>query len=180
MPCLICGRLSEDLDWYKLNVDSGPFGHIGEVSVCPHCQAQAEFYPEIFLRKDMEASVRLHDSSVPYLDQSNPYTTVFVKFQESLESAVELAKTNKGNIDDCHLFETLGASSNDIRYHFGLKLPKEDTHGDTCSLYTFNDQNGKITSSMISMLNDPKWEPGMPTCWTEPIRFSRLFGTEDA
>ena len=140
MPCLICGRLSEDLDWYKLSVDSGPFGHIGEVSICPHCHAQAEFYPEIFLRKDMEASVRLHHSSVPYFDQSNPYTTVFVRFQECLKSAIELAKTNKGNIDDCHLFEILGASSNDIRYHLGLKLPKEDAHGDTCSLYTFNDQ----------------------------------------
>ena len=56
MPCLICGRLSEDLDWYNLIVDSGPIGHIGQVSVCPLCQTQAEFYPEIIFRKDMEAS----------------------------------------------------------------------------------------------------------------------------
>ena len=53
MPCLRCGRLSEDLEWYKLYVDNGPFAHIGQVSVCPHCKAEAEFYPEIFLRKDM-------------------------------------------------------------------------------------------------------------------------------
>ena len=51
MPCLHCGRLSEDLEWYKLYVDSGPFGHIGQVSVCPHCKKQVEFYPEIFLRQ---------------------------------------------------------------------------------------------------------------------------------
>ena len=53
MPCLRCGRLSEELKWYKLYVDSGPYAHIGQVSVCPSCEAQAEFYPEIFLRKDM-------------------------------------------------------------------------------------------------------------------------------
>ena len=53
MPCLRCGRLSEELEWYKLYVDSGPYAHIGQVSFCPHCKAQAEFYPEIFLRKDM-------------------------------------------------------------------------------------------------------------------------------
>lgn len=51
MPCLHCGRLSEDLEWYKQYVDSGPFGHIGQVSVCPHCKKQVEFYPEIFLRQ---------------------------------------------------------------------------------------------------------------------------------
>ena len=51
MPCLHCGRLSEDLEWYNLYVDSGPFGHIGQVSVCPHCKKQVEFYPEIFLRQ---------------------------------------------------------------------------------------------------------------------------------
>lgn len=51
MPCLICGALSDKLEWYRLEVDSGPFAHIGQVSVCPHCKAQAEFYPEIFLRK---------------------------------------------------------------------------------------------------------------------------------
>lgn len=50
MPCLHCGRLSEDLEWYKLYVDSGPFGHFGQVSVCPHCKKQVEFYPEIFFR----------------------------------------------------------------------------------------------------------------------------------
>lgn len=52
MPCLHCGSLSEDLDWYKLNHDEGPFAHIGTVSVCPHCKKQAEFYPDIFVRKD--------------------------------------------------------------------------------------------------------------------------------
>lgn len=51
MPCLQCGQLSENLEWYKLYVDSGPYGHIGQVSVCPHCKQQAEFYPEIFLRQ---------------------------------------------------------------------------------------------------------------------------------
>lgn len=52
MPCLNCGRLSEQMNWYKLEVDSGPFSHIGQVSVCPHCKKQAEFYPELFIRKN--------------------------------------------------------------------------------------------------------------------------------
>lgn len=52
MPCLHCGCLSEGLEWYKLNHDSGPYAHVGKVSVCPHCKEQAEFYPEIFVRKD--------------------------------------------------------------------------------------------------------------------------------
>lgn len=51
MPCLNCGRLSDELEWYKLEIDSGPYSHIGQISVCPYCKIQAEFYPEFFLRK---------------------------------------------------------------------------------------------------------------------------------
>lgn len=140
MPCLICGKLSEDLDWYRLEIDSGPFGHIGQVSICPHCHAQAEFYPEVFLRKDTEPSVRLHGCRLPYLDMTNPYTSVLVKFQKALGVAVETAETNNGCIDECHLFKILGASDNDVRYHLGLKLPEKDSFGDVCKLYTYNDQ----------------------------------------
>ena len=52
MPCLCCGRPSEKLKWYIIDNDSGPYGHIGQTSVCPHCKRQAEFYPEIFYRNE--------------------------------------------------------------------------------------------------------------------------------
>ena len=140
MPCLLCGTLSENLHWYKLEVDSGPFSHIGQVSICPHCKAQAEFYPEEFLRKKMEDSFRLHQSTVPHLVQDNPFIDVFVRFQTELVKAYEMAETNKENIDDCRLFEILSVYKTDPRYHLGLKLPETGSFGDVCKLYTFDDE----------------------------------------
>ena len=139
MPCLLCGTLSENLHWYKLEVDSGPFSHIGQVSICPHCKAQAEFYPEVFLRKKMEDSFRLHQSTVPHLVQDNLFIDVFVRFQTELGKAYEMAKTRTENIDECRLFEILLAYKTDPRYHLGLKLPETGSFGDVCKLYTFDD-----------------------------------------
>ena len=140
MPCLLCGTLSENLHWYKLEVDSGPFSHIGQVSICPHCKAQTEYYPEVFLRKKMEDSFRLHQSTVPHLVQDNPFIDVFVRFQTELVKAYEMAETNKENIDDCRLFEILLVYKTDPRYHLGLKLPETGSFGDICKLYTFDDE----------------------------------------
>ena len=145
MPCLMCGTLSEDLLWYKLEVDSGPFCHIGQVSICPHCKAQAEFYPEVFLRKEMPDSFRLHRSTIPQLVQDNPYIEVFVRFQTELEEAYEMAKTNNGNIDECQLLEILLAYKTDPRYHLGLKLPEMNGFGDVCKLYTFDDEGNTFS-----------------------------------
>lgn len=51
MPCLHCGRLSEELEWYNLYVDKGPLGHLGHIghaSVCPYCKRETEFFRHIF------------------------------------------------------------------------------------------------------------------------------------
>ena len=158
MPCLLCGALSEKLQWYKLEVDSGPFSHIGQVSICPHCKAQAEFYPEVFLRKEMSDSFRLHRSTIPHMVQGNPYIDVFIRFQTELGKAYEMAKANNGNIDDCLLLDILLAYKTDPSCHLGLKLPETGSFGDVCKLYTFDDEGN--TYGIFDKINIEQSEMG--------------------
>ena len=51
IPCLQCGKSSEELDWYKANIDTGPLEYCGQASICPDCKSVVEFYPEIMFRK---------------------------------------------------------------------------------------------------------------------------------
>lgn len=51
IPCLQCGKNSEELDWYKANIDTGPLEYCGQASICPDCKSVVEFYPEIMFRK---------------------------------------------------------------------------------------------------------------------------------
>lgn len=45
LPCMTCGALSETLLWRKITLHPGQYITLeGEVSVCPHCQRQAELH----------------------------------------------------------------------------------------------------------------------------------------
>ena len=50
MPCLSCGNPSEMLDWYKVQINKGQLGYIGQASICPKCNRVVEFYPEQLIR----------------------------------------------------------------------------------------------------------------------------------
>ena len=45
MPCLECGRASEELEWHECRYDLGQYILPGIVSVCPHCKTEVEFLP---------------------------------------------------------------------------------------------------------------------------------------
>lgn len=49
-PCLQCGRSSEELEWFKAHIDTGPLEYSGHASICPDCKTVVEFYPEIMFR----------------------------------------------------------------------------------------------------------------------------------
>ena len=50
-PCLQCGRSSENLEWFRANIDTGPLEYLGDASICPDCKTVVEFYPEVMFRK---------------------------------------------------------------------------------------------------------------------------------
>ena len=50
MPCLCCGKPSEKLNWYKVEINKGTLGYIGQTSICPDCNKVVEYYPEILQR----------------------------------------------------------------------------------------------------------------------------------
>ena len=137
MPCLLCGRLSEDLDWYKMTINSGPYSHSGQISVCPDCQAQAEFYPKKLTRNKKSPnfySKRFLSNG----ERDNPYTMVFIKFQNSLNDAADIAEANSGSIDKCDLFKELGACEIDEQYHLGFTLPDKGSDSVVYKLYTYS------------------------------------------
>ena len=137
MPCLLCGRLSENLDWYELDIDSGPYAHSGQVSICPQCHTQAEYYPEMFIRKDMDEPSHLHGSILPHEVINNPYTTLFIKYQEELNEAVDVLEDNSDDIDKSSLLNILGACKIEEGYRLSLKLPNQEYSGDVCRLYAY-------------------------------------------
>jgi hypothetical protein len=137
MPCLLCGKLSEDLDWYKMTINSGPYSHSGQISVCPDCQAQAEFYPKKLTRNKKSPNFY----SKRFLSnggRDNPYTMVFIKFQNSLNDAADIAEANSGSIDKCDLFKELGACEIDEQYHLGFTLPDKGSDSVVYKLYTYS------------------------------------------
>ena len=136
MPCLLCGRLSEDLDWYKMTINSGPYSHSGQISVCPDCHTQAEFYPNKLTRNNKTPNF-YSERFLPNGGRDNPYTMVFIKFQHSLNIAVKIAEANSGSIDKCDLFKLLGACEIDDNYHLGFTLPDKRTDGVVSKLYTY-------------------------------------------
>ena len=50
IPCLTCGKPSEELEWYRSLFEGGYHGFSGLVSVCPHCNKVVEYYPIIRFR----------------------------------------------------------------------------------------------------------------------------------
>lgn len=54
VPCLGCGKLSEDLLWFRVKIRSADLEYIGDLSICPNCIEQVEFKPDIMVRYDME------------------------------------------------------------------------------------------------------------------------------
>lgn len=48
--CPKCGKLSEDLHWKRVEIPSGIHGYIGDMSICPDCGCEVEFFPEIRAR----------------------------------------------------------------------------------------------------------------------------------
>lgn len=63
MPCLECGRPSEELEWHNCDYDFGQYGIKGIMSYCPHCRTQVEFWPG--------ESYRLSDHPERYYDGLN-------------------------------------------------------------------------------------------------------------
>lgn len=43
MPCMSCGRLSEELSWVVIGADSSMGGYRGVLSFCPHCHEQIQY-----------------------------------------------------------------------------------------------------------------------------------------
>ena len=50
MPCMRCGRKSEDLQWYQFKLDRGPLVYNGELTICPDCMDVVEYCPTIMSR----------------------------------------------------------------------------------------------------------------------------------
>ena len=50
MPCLTCGKPSEELEWHSSLIQAGIHGYSSIVSVCPHCHKVVEYYPEMRTR----------------------------------------------------------------------------------------------------------------------------------
>lgn len=48
--CPKCGKLSEELTWKKVEIPTGIHGYIGDMSICPDCGCEVEFFPEIRAR----------------------------------------------------------------------------------------------------------------------------------
>lgn len=46
LPCFACGAPSEELQWRRLSLKNTRYEIDGVVSICPHCQRQAEYYAE--------------------------------------------------------------------------------------------------------------------------------------
>lgn len=47
IPCMQCGRLSEELVWVKVGVDTPMGGSRGILSFCPHCHKQIQYEEEL-------------------------------------------------------------------------------------------------------------------------------------
>lgn len=47
IPCIECGRLSEELVWVKVGVDTPMGGSRGILSFCPHCHKQIQYKEEL-------------------------------------------------------------------------------------------------------------------------------------
>lgn len=60
MPCLECGRASEELEWHECRHDLGQYILPGIVSVCPHCKTEVEFLPGK-PQETSDSSIRLSD-----------------------------------------------------------------------------------------------------------------------
>lgn len=50
IPCLTCGKPSEELEWHSSLIQAGIHGYSSIVSVCPHCHKVVEYYPEMRTR----------------------------------------------------------------------------------------------------------------------------------
>lgn len=60
MPCLECGRPSEELEWRECRYDLGQYILPGIVSVCPRCKTEVEFLPGK-PQETSNSSIRLSD-----------------------------------------------------------------------------------------------------------------------
>lgn len=50
-PCMVCGKPSNELKWYRFNTHDGKaYEYAGLLSVCPDCKRQAEFAADIRCR----------------------------------------------------------------------------------------------------------------------------------
>ncbi|MBM6669544.1 sel1 repeat family protein [Phocaeicola coprophilus] len=54
VPCLNCGKLSEDLLWFHVKIRKVDLEYIGDLSICPNCVEQVEFKPDIMVRYGMD------------------------------------------------------------------------------------------------------------------------------
>ena len=63
LPCMTCGTLSETLSWRKITWHPKPDITLeGEVSVCPHCQRQAELH----ISKQIPPESESDDTDLPF------------------------------------------------------------------------------------------------------------------
>lgn len=60
IPCLNCGKLSEDLLWFRVKIRIVDREYVGDLSICPDCIEQVEFKPDGKVRFDME-TVKIMD-----------------------------------------------------------------------------------------------------------------------
>lgn len=105
IPCLSCGRPSEELEWHSSLFQFGDIGYSGIVSVCPHCHKVVEFYPEMRTRyiepvdpREAKSPIRHHNDGSTYeprlygirnFEHANPMKGT--KYLESLSGDVKTA-----------------------------------------------------------------------------------------
>lgn len=60
LSCPECGKLSEDLMWKKVEIPTGIHGYVGNMSICPVCGNEVEFFPYIRVRYEEPTFLELN------------------------------------------------------------------------------------------------------------------------
>ena len=145
MPCLTCGKQSEELEWYSSLIQSGIHGYSSIVSVCPHCHKVVEYYPEMRSRyiepidpQEAKYPIPHHPNKKDYIaiDKGNLFASKAKEYHLRIKNLESLKK--KGYDD---VFYDLDALSLEDGYHMGLRTAEQSGMGDESNFYVYDKNN---------------------------------------
>lgn len=89
LSCPECGKLSEDLKWKRVAIPTGIHGYVGNMSICPICGNEVEFFPDIRVRYEEPQFLELNKHTEFY-PQLNEYTFMCDSVLEGTEYCNDL------------------------------------------------------------------------------------------